>query len=245
MFAAMAAATLVMAYPGRLRREAKILLLAGTGYVPAFVIMGKGWTYQALPFLTFGVLAIMLQALRLKPLKSLSLSAKAGAALGFFLVVKLVVSQQVLGFSQPRADVDAAALAVNRTTDRPTFMSIGSRLQVGNPLARMTDARVVGRHPSAWMINDAGMLIRSSQDPAQRMQLAALQQHYTTAIAGEIAAKRPEIVVDDGTAEPRAPVPLRDDAAIAKALQGYRQLFQNGSVTVLVRADIADRHPAR
>jgi hypothetical protein len=245
MFAAMAAATLLMAHPGRLHRQAKILLLAGTGYVPAFVVMGKGWTYQALPFLTFGVLAIMLQSIRLKPLKSHSVSANAGGALGLFLVVILVVAQQGLAFFQPRADVDAAALAVNRMIHCPTFMSIGSRLQVGNPLARMTGARVVARHPSAWMINDAGLLTRFSSDPARRTELAALQQDYKAEIAGEIAAKRPEVVVDDGTAEPRASTALRDDVAFAKALEGYRRLFQNGSVTVLIRADIANRHLAR
>lgn len=241
MFAAMAAATLVMVYPGRLHRDAKILLLAGAAYVPAFVIMGKGWTYQALPFLTFGVLALMLQSIRLKPLQSLPALAKTGALLGLFSIVKLIVAQQSLAFAQPRSDLDAAAVAVSRVTDHPTFMSIGSQLQAGNPLARMVGARVVARNPSAWMVNDAGILIQLAQDPAQRLDLETLRQEYILAIARELAAKRPDIVVDDGTAEPRAPTPLRDNVTIAKALEGYRALLQNGSVTVLIRADIKAR----
>ncbi len=241
MFAAMAGATLVMAYPGRPHRDAQILLLAGAAYVPAFVIMGKGWTYQALPFLTVGVLALMLQSIRLKPLRSLPLPAMFGAALGLFSIVKLVVAQQGLAFTQPRGGLDAAAVAVSRVIDHPTFMSIGSRLQAGNPLARMTGARVVARNPSAWMVSDAEILIRLVQDPAQRLDLETLLQQYTAAIAGELAAKRPDIVVDDGTAEPRAPIPLRDNIAIAKSLADYRPLLQNGSVTLLIRADVKAR----
>jgi hypothetical protein len=219
MFAAMAGATLVMAYPGQPHRDAKILLLAGSAYVPAFVIMGKGWTYQV-PFLTFGVLALMLQYIRLKPLRSLPVPAMAGAALGLFSIVKLAVAQQGLAFTQPRSDLDVAAVAVTRAIAHPTFMSIGSRLQAGNPLARMTGARVVARNPSAWMVNDARILIQSAHDLARRQDLETLRQQYTMAIASELAAKRPEIVVDDGTAEPRAPIPLRDNIAIAKALEG-------------------------
>ncbi|TPM42501.1 hypothetical protein FJ951_24145 [Mesorhizobium sp. B2-2-3] len=238
MFAAIAAATLAMGHPCRRDRDAKILLLAGAAYVPAFVIMGKGWTYQALPFLTFGVLALLLQYIRLKSLQSLPLLAKVGLALGLFSIVKLAVAQQGLAFAQPRSDLDVATAAVTRAIDHPTFMSIGSRLQAGNPLARMTGARVVARNPSAWMINDAGILIQLAHDPAQRLDLETLRQEYMMAIASELAAKQPDIVVDDGTAEPHAPTPLRDNVIFAKALGGYRPLVQNGSVTVLIRADI-------
>jgi len=241
MFVAMTVAALAMAYPGRPGRDVGMLLLAAAAYVPAFVIMGKGWTYQALPFLTLGVLALMLQYVRSKPLLSLPALAKAGAALGLFSIVKLVVAQQGLALAQPRGDLDAATAAIARTIDHPTFMSIGSRLQAGSPLARMTGAHVVARYPFAWMVDNARLLSQSEPDPAQRRDLERLRQQYTIAIASELAAKRPDIVVDDGTAEPRAPIPLRDNIAIAKALEGYRPLVQNGSVTVLIRADAAAR----
>lgn len=241
MFAAMAVATLVMAYAGRLHRDAKILLLAGAAYVPAFVIMGKGWTYQALPFLTFGVLAFMLQCIRQPPLRSLPVLAKAGAALGLLSMMMLAVQQQVSAFAQPRGDLDAATAAITRAVDHPAAMSIGSRLQIGNPLVRMTGAHLVGRHPSTWMVNDARVLIEAERDPVKRTELEVLREKYSLAIAAEVAAKRPDIVLDDGTEQPRSPEPLRDSPAMAKALQGYRLLHQSGSVTVLIRADIAAR----
>jgi hypothetical protein len=90
------------------------------------------------------------------------------------------------------------------------------------------------------------------QDPARRQDLAALRERYTASIAGELASKRPDIIVDDGTNGPRAPVllniesqhpmpPLHDAPAIAEALRSYRVLHQDASVTILIRADIAAR----
>lgn len=252
MFVAMAVATLAMASPGRPSRDASTMLLAGAAYVPAFVIMGKGWTYQALPFLTLGVLALMLQYVRLKPLRSLPLPVKAGAALGLFSIVLLTALQQGMAFAQSRRDLDAATAAIVRAVDHPTMMSIASQLQFSNPLARMTGARFVARQQSGWMVNDAGILMGLEQDPARRQDLAALRERYTASITGELAAKRPDIIVDDGTNGPRAPVllnvkdqhpmpPLHDAPGIAEVLRNYRILHQDASGTVLIRADIVAR----
>ncbi|TPJ50462.1 MULTISPECIES: hypothetical protein [unclassified Mesorhizobium] len=252
MFVAMAVATLAMASPGRPDRDAGTMLLAGAAYVPAFVIMGKGWTYQAVPFLTLGILALMLQYVRLKPLRSLPLTVKAGAALGLFSIVLLTALQHGTAFTQSRRDLDAATAAILRAVDHPTIMSIASCLQATNPLTRMTGARFVARQQSGWMFDDAGILIRLKRDAAIRQDLAALRERYALSIAGELTAKRPDIVVDDGTAGPHTPVlldltdqppmpSLHDNPAIARVLSDYRLLHQNRSVTVLIRADIATR----
>lgn len=253
MFVAMTVATLAMAYPGRPDRDARTMLLAGAAYVPAFVIMGKGWTYQALPFLTLGVLALMLQYVRLKSLRSLPLPAKAGAALSLFSVVLLMALQHGMTFTQSRRDLDAATAAILRTVDHPTMMSIASCLQASNPLTRMTGARFVARQQSGWMVSDAGTLMGLEQDPATRQDLAALRERYTASIAGELALKRPDIIVDDGTSGPHLPVPLNankqhpmpplhEAPGIAEVLRGYRVLHQDASVTIFIRADIAARN---
>ncbi|WP_137928928.1 hypothetical protein [Mesorhizobium comanense] len=250
MFVAMAVATLAMAYPGRPARDAGTMLLAGTAYVPAFVIMGKGWTYQAVPFLTFGVLALMLQYGRLKPFRGLPLPVKAGAVLGFFSIMLLTVLQQGLAYTQSRRDLDAATAAIVRAVDHPTMISIASQLQFSNPLTRMAGGRFVGRQQSGWMINDAAILVANEPDPGVRQNLAELRQQYTASIAGELQAKRPDIIIDDGTAGPRPPVLLKpenlpavpslhDAPAIAQALRNYRLLYQGASVTVFIRGDIA------
>lgn len=252
-FLAMAATTLAMARPDRIHRDAKILLLAGTAYVPAFLMMGKGWTYQALPFLTFGALAFLLQFVRRPPWRDLTILARTGTALGLLLLILIALQGQVSALLQPRGDLDAATAAIAIAVDRPTVMSIGSRLQVGNPLVRAVGGRLVGRHPSAWMVRDSGLLIEAGRDPVTRKELQALRDTYILDIAKEVTTKRPDIVLDDGTAVPSAPVllkiadnpppprPLRDNPAVADALRGYRLLLQNGSVTVLIRADTAAR----
>ncbi|MBZ9862658.1 hypothetical protein [Mesorhizobium sp. CA12] len=253
IFVAMAAATLAMAYPDRPDRDAKVLLLAGVGYVPGFVVLGKGWTYQAMPFLTLGMLAFVLQFIRLRPQRDLPGLARAGVGFGLLLLVTTVAPRQGLAFVEPRGDLDAATAAINRIADHPTFISIGSALQIGNPLVRMTGARMVGRHPSGWMVNDAQVLIESGPDTATHLRLEALRADYTQAIASELATKRPDIVADDGTAGPDVPIklhltqphataPLRDSPLIAKALQDYRLLYQNASVTLFIRSDIAERN---
>lgn len=253
IFVAMAAAILAMAYPDRPHRDAKILLLAAVGYVPAFVLMGKGWTYQAIPFQMLGMLAFVLQFIRLRAQRDVPALAKAGVVFGLLLLLTTVAPRQGLAFVEPRGDLDAATAAINRIGDHPTLISIGSSLQVGNPLVRMSGARMVGRHPSGWMVNDAQVLIESGPDAATRLGLEALRADYTQAIASELATKRPDIVADDGTAGPDAPVklhlaqphakaPLRDNPLIAKALQDYRLLYQNASVTLLVRSDLAERN---
>jgi len=250
MFTAMAMAALAMAYPGRPAHEVRTMLLAAAAYVPAFVIMGKGWTYQALPFLTLGALALMLQYIRLKPLRGLPALPKAGVALGVFSIAILTVLQQSMAFAQSRRDLDAATAAIVGAVDHPTMMSIASQLQFSNPLARMTGARFVARQQSGWMVNDAGILMQLESDPETRQGLAALRESYAVSIASELTAKRPDIIIDDGTDGPRAPVlldladrqpmpPLNDNPAIAKALADYRMLFQAASVTVLIRSDIA------
>ena len=162
MFAAMAAATLAMAHPRPLHRDAKILLLAAAAYVPAFIIMGKGWTYHALPFLTLGALALILQGIRLEPWRKLSLLAKIGVGLGLLLAVQLA-ARHILAIERSRSDLDQTVAAIQRSVDRPTIFSIGSRLQTGNPLTRMTGARSVARHPSSWMIDNAGILIEAER----------------------------------------------------------------------------------
>ncbi|MBN9220021.1 MAG: hypothetical protein J0I79_18920 [Mesorhizobium sp.] len=252
MFVAMTVATLAMAYPGGPDRHAGIMLLAGAAYIPAFVIMGKGWTYQAIPFLTLGVLALMLQYSRLRPFRSLPLPVKAGAALGLFSIVLLTALQQGLAYTQPRRNLDAATAAIVRAVDHPTMISIASQLQFSNPLTRMAGGRFVGRQQSGWMINDAAILMAIEPDPEVRQALADLRQKYTASIADELAAKRPDIIIDDGTTGPRPPVllnlkdqptvpSLHDAPAIAQVLRNYRLLHQSPSVTVFIRADIADR----
>jgi hypothetical protein len=253
IFLAMAAATLSMAYPDRPHRDAKILLLAGVGYVPGFIVMGKGWNYHAMPFLTLGMLAFVLQFLRLRPQRDLPALAKAGVGFGLFLLLTTVAPRQGLAFAESRDALDEATAAINRIADHPTLISIGSALQIGHPLARMAGARMVGRHPSGWMVNDAQVLIESGPDAATRLRLEALRADYTQAIASELATKRPDIVADDGTGGPDVPVklhltqphataPLRHSPLIAKALQDYRLLYQNALVTLLVRNDIAERN---
>ena len=79
---------------GPIDRPALLALLAALGYVPAFVLMGKGWTYQALPFLMLGLIAFLLQLRRTaRHWNAMPSLSKAGVAGGDGLVLLAQVGQ--------------------------------------------------------------------------------------------------------------------------------------------------------
>ena len=97
-------ATWATARPGSMHRIAFLLLLAAWGYLPTFVMLGKGWGYQALPFLTFGLLAFIFRL-------------RCRISLGTTHVLDLVWSRG-RGGSVPAAASSGAPASPSRTTGR-------------------------------------------------------------------------------------------------------------------------------
>lgn len=236
------AAMIIAGGPKALHRDVRLLFLASAGFVPAYVMMGKGWTYHAWPFLALGMIAVVLQVLWLDRRLTLQPVRRATLLIAIAYVVWVPAMAQWMvhrdGDLGPFRVNTRAAAVIRAALDRPTIANLAARPQPAHPLARMIDGRYVSRHPSAWAIGNAQKLILETDDPAKRARLAALRDSLIAEFAAEIAEKRPDLIVY----EARQLDFWRDlvirNPAIARELSGYRLLHSDATITYLVRADI-------
>jgi len=249
LFATLAAAIWATARPQRMDRLALLLLLAALGYVPAFLIMGKGWAYQTLPFLMLGLLAFLAQLRRLPSrLAEISVVAKGGVSVGAVIIVLFMLAGHPLVHAERRGELARAAAAIDSVVTRPTAASIATRLQPAFPLLLMIDGDYRQRYPSLWAVENAEALIGATRDNAAKVKrLQSMRDGFIRQIARDIERERPDIIFDagsDGTPGQRA---VHADPNIARVLSGYRILYQDKVETIFVRSDLApsaDRSPA-
>lgn len=239
LLAILAVAVVAIARPGPVDRPALLALIAALGYVPAFVLMGKGWTYQALPFLMLGLIAFLLQLRRLTVLGAMPVAAKAGVALGATVVVLLAQVGQPFAKAERRAELEQAAVAIGRVIERPKIATVATRLQPAHPLTRMVGGDYRSRQSSLWIAENAFGLIRAAQDDPQKVErLIKLRDDFLDQTALDIDRERPDIVFDAGTDGAAGYAAVHAKPAIARVLGGYRVLYQDRVVTVLVRSDL-------
>lgn len=237
-FVGLAVTAFAAARPAGIDADAKVLLLAALGYVPVFVLMGKGWSYQALPILSFGLLALLLQLWRsldaARPILA-KVGAIAGALVAFQLIVSQQLSAQWLSHSGPAKARDAIVSVVRA----PTIATIATRVQPAHPLTRLVDGSLVSRHPALWMVGNAEFLIHAGVSAAHRARLETLRDAAIADVAAELKRLRPDIIIADGTGPIPGQVAIRANPAIAAMLGAYRVLYRDVETTVFVRSDIA------
>jgi hypothetical protein len=239
LLAILAVAVVAIARPGPVDRPALLALIAAMGYVPAFALMGKGWTYQALPFLMLGLIAFLLQLRRLTGFGAMPVAAKAGVALGATVLVLLAQVGQPFAKAERRAELKRAAAAIGRLIERPKVATVATRLQPAHPLTRMVGGDYRSRQSSLWVAENAFGLIRAAgEDPQQAERLAKLREDFLNQAASDIERERPDIVFDAGTDGSAGQAAAHANPAIARVLSGYRALYQDRGVTVLVRSDL-------
>ncbi|MCX7302763.1 MAG: hypothetical protein NTV73_00275 [Hyphomicrobiales bacterium] len=240
LFAVLAVAIIATARPAGIDRLAQLALLAALGYVPAFVLMGKGWTYQALPFLLLGLIAFLLQLRRLPGPGAMPLVSKAGVAIGVMALALLVQVGQPFAKAQRRVELERAAAAIGRVIERPTVATVATRLQPAHPLTRMVRGDYRARQSSLWIAENAyGLIIAAGNDTQKVERLERLREDFLNQAATDIEREKPDILFDAGTDGSAGQAAVRANAAIAGALRGYRVLYQDEVVTVLVRSDLA------
>jgi hypothetical protein len=227
----------------QLDRDVKLLFVVAAGFVPAFIIMGKAWTYQAIPFLTLGLVALVLQILLVEWTGRLSALRRASIMIGVLFPAVFVCTTQILavveGDDRPLARYARAAAAIRNAVDRPTIASIGPIHQAAHPLTRMVDGRFVSRHPSAWAIHNAELLLQE-EDPGRKRVLAALRDRFVAELAAELASKRPDIIAYDEGPSETLPGSVLNNPLIASQLAGYRILYREDPAIYFIRADIGN-----
>ena len=231
-------ATWATARPGSMHRIAILLLLAAWGDPPTFVMLGKGWGYQALPFLTFGLLAFVLQLripdFNLGTSHVLDLVWGRGRA-GVFLLLPSAVHP--LHQVERRAELALAAAAIERIVERPTVGSIAARLQSAHPLTLMIGGDFKMRYPSLWVADNADALIKAAgTNKAKVEQIKGRRDGVIRQAAEDVERERPAILFDAGSAGTPGQPAIHDSPDIARALADYRVLYQDEDRTILLRS---------
>ncbi|ANT49340.1 hypothetical protein [Mesorhizobium amorphae] len=233
-----AAATVLLAGGFRqMHWDAKILLLAALGFVPAFLIMGKGWPNHALPMMVLGILAFGVQLLRTGDNGRVKPVSRLAAALGGFLILQTSAGIQRLFLTADNGALERTVASIQRTGPKPTITSLAARLQVAHPLARLVNGDFVSRYPAAWAVYNANLLAVSTEDPGQRHRLEAIRDDVIGQLASEIAVKKPDIVLYSAGTGPLWDALMLRDPRIALVLQQYEILHREPTVTVYVRSN--------
>ncbi len=244
-----------------LHRDVRLLLFSAAGFAPAYVLMGKGWTYHTWPLVTLGLVALVLQILQQPRLADSSPVRKSVAWIGLVYAISVPVASQVIvhvdGQPNALAPISRAAAAISAAVAHPTIASISAIPHTAHPLSRMVGGRFVSRHPSAWAISYAELLILRSHDQVERERLARLRDSLIAQMAAELGEKRPDIIVYDAVPENHFTTLMRpgmegyswpalvlNNPAVAHELSGYRELYREGSIHYLIRADIGVRGPS-
>ena len=123
--------------------------------------------------------------------------------------------------------------------ERPKIATIATRLQPAHPLTRMVGGDYRSRQSSLWIAENAFGLIRAAQDDPQKVErLIKLRDDFLDQAALDIDREKPDIVFDAGTDGSAGYAAVHANPAIARVLGGYRVLYQDRVVTVLVRSDL-------
>lgn len=245
LLAILSVAVMATARPGPVDRPALLALVAALGYVPAFVLMGKGWTYQALPFLMLGLIAFFLQLRRLPSLGAMPFAAKAGVALGATVLALLAQAGQPFAMAGRRAELEHAAAAIGRVIERPKIATVATRLQPAHPLTRMVGGDYRSRYPSFWVIDNAQMLIDAAGAGSEKARrLAAERNDFIADAVADLARKRPDLIFDSGSESTPGQKPIHASEAMQKVLRDYKVLYQDKVATVFIRLDLASGSPS-
>jgi hypothetical protein len=183
--------------PKQVRRDSLVLVayLASTGFLAAFLIQGKGWSYQGYPSVALALFALA-ATVRKKPwsliwgggTSRLALRAACGLALAALLC------HCAVSFGGGR-DFAAVASAIANLTPRPKLIAVSADLSIGHPMVRHLEGQWVARACSQWITE--GALLRQREDLSEPIR-SRLQGHIARdmdRLADDIRTGRPDIVL--------------------------------------------------
>ncbi len=229
------AAPLVLCWICRDRRAnagTSVLLLIGAGFVGAYLMQGKGWSYHAYPAIAFFLIAAG-WAMQLAPAAGLS---RLSAAL--LLAIALVVPAP--RFFRPDAANPALAAAIVRLAPHPRILAIAFPLDVGHPLTRDIGGVWVGHTWGLWATGGAlYMKAHAGDDAARRARADAYFDGERLATAQDIETQRPDIVLIQQTPGFDFAQWIGDSPPLRAAMARYRRVGAVDGVEIYQRRDEA------
>jgi hypothetical protein len=197
--------------------------LASTGFLAAFVIQWKGWSYHAYPaiglaFLTATV--VIAQKIGAPDARARGVSS-AAADVAFGLALALGVYHATLWFKDHRETGGLADTIRALGPPRPRLVAITSDLSIGHPMVRQLGGEWILRVCSQWI--SEGIILRREGilDEATLERLETHAARDKAMLATDIRKGRPDLIlIDQGW------VNWTDwalsDPALAEALSPYR-----------------------
>ena len=92
-------------------------------------------------------------------------------------------------------------------------------------------------HPNLWLVRSTERLIAQSGDrPDEIARLAALRDAFIAGAVAEIERIEPDIILDNVGQTP-AWIAIHADKGMQGVLGGYDLLYQDNSVSVLIKSD--------
>ncbi|WP_036289925.1 hypothetical protein [Methylosinus sp. PW1] len=230
-YLALLAGFLVAARGAALGRASLVALAASLGFFAAFLLQGKGWMNHAYPAMVLLLFAWIFFALRDDA------TGLRAALTKFLFVPALLAAPAYFGIVEQLTDreehegLTAAVAAV--APPHPRIATIASQLDFGHPLTRRLAGEWVGRQNALFVTAAVGRLLETA-GPERRQRLEARRSADLAALAEDIRAGRPDIIVAEDRAT-REWVLKRPE--MAGALDGYRLAKQAGDIEIWRRAE--------
>jgi hypothetical protein len=223
--------------------DVRIPLLTAWGFIPAFMIMGKGWPNHAMPMVILGIWAFGVQIMRMGGLRDASLIRKAGVVLGCAAMLQIAVRSQSAAFGANSDPLAPAIASIMGAVERPTIISIGAQPQLANPLVRRVGGASVSRNSAAWAVYNIELLLKDAS-PERKHWLEGLRGEIIGAFASEIEDKKPDIVLYSAYPYPVWDNVVLKDTRIAAEIQHYDVIYEDPFVTVYLRKGLSRRAAA-
>jgi hypothetical protein len=183
--------------PKEVRRDPLLLIayLASAGFLGAFLIQGKGWSYQAYPSVALAFFALA-AALSKDPGSAIRVGCTARLALRTACGIALaVLSYQCAVWFGGGRDFAALASAIADLKLQPKLLAVSADLSIGHPMVRYLGGRWVARACSQWVTE--GALLRQRQELAEPIR-SRLEGHIARdmiRLADDIRSGQPDIVL--------------------------------------------------
>lgn len=227
--------------PRNMHWDTRILLASALGFVPAFLIMGKGWPNHALPMVVLAIFAFGVELSRFGKLRDANIVRKAALIFASVLVLQMTIRTQYAALTTDNGPIARSVAVIRDTIEKPTIMSVAGQLQVAHPLTRLVGGRYISRYPGAWAVVNAEMLVRGAGDTARRRKLEGIRDRIIGEHAVEILTEKPDIVLSGLETDPSWNALMLQDKRIAAALKDYRVLHTEPKITVYIRNTAPDR----
>lgn len=212
-------------------------LLASLAGAVVMVWQAKAWAYHAYPGLVCALLALI--CLSCLPATAWS-GWRAGQTIRLVRQAVFAVAAFAaflpLWVTQKPSDEIVAAIA--GAIDRPAVVSISTDIATGHPLVRMAGGEYRLSHPNLWLVRSTERLIAQSGDrPDEIARLSAIRDAFIAGAVAEIERIEPDIILDNVGQTP-AWFAIHADGGMERVLAGYDILYQDESVSALVRSDL-------